>query len=68
MSVSPRHRLHLSLGDSYGYEETSFDLGLVLCDWMEASGGTGPDVVHPIRVALVNEISGTGVGEAGKQQ
>lgn len=59
-------RVRLSFAIPDGYEETSFDLALVLRNWMKDSGGTGNDLTHTFHVELVNEIPGTGGGDGRK--
>lgn len=59
-------RVRLSFAIPDGYEETSFELSLVLRDWMKLSGGSGDDLVHHFTVSLVSEIPGSGNGKGKK--
>lgn len=59
-------RVRLSFAIPDGYEESEFELALSLRNWMRASGGTGDDLVHKFRVALVREIPGSGDGGGRK--
>lgn len=68
VTVSRPHsgRVRLSFAIPDGYEETSFDLSLVLRNWMKIAGGTGNDLVHTFRVELVEAIPGNGDGNGRK--
>lgn len=59
-------RVRLGFAIPEGYEESSFDVSLILRGWTKASGGLGPDLTHTINVALVKELPGAGTGDGRK--
>lgn len=61
---SGRVRIGFAIPD--GYDETSFDMKLVLRNWLKAAGGVGPDLEHKFGVELVSEIPGSGDGGGRK--